>query len=1331
MRRPCLIPCLCLAIAIAATARGDDLDTVAARIRTDLTSAASSATITNGYLTSLGADGRWSDVDYADTSQTGWSQQTHLSRLLSMSRAYANPTHALHGSATLLQGILKAYDAFVSLDPRSTNWWYNEINTPQLLGGTILLVQPQLSAAQLTSGTTIVARSTIPRSTNAGTNTGTNRMDRAYATILRGVIARDSPLTAEAFAAIGDTLVTGTGEGIQPDFSFHQHGPQLNNGSYGLTFASLSLDITSYAVGTGYALADAEAHVIVDYLLDGQQWMLRGTTFDATTQGRGITRTSSKNLGSGLVGVIDQVSAMTTYRAAELTTMRDRISAAKTSGTASPALALAGHRHFWRSDFTAHHRPGFSATVKVSSTRTLEPESGNGEGLKNLHLADGVNLIQQRGNEYTDIQPLWDWRRLPGTTTEQSSYSLTPGSNWGVAGTTGFVGGVSDGRNGATVLDYSQRNVKARKAWFFFDDIEVALGAGIDAPSATGEVITTLNQTFQTGSAAWAATSGSSGSLTSGTLSRGDVSWVLHDGVGYVFPEPQEVTLRAAVQSGSWSGLNTSQSSTLVTGSVFSLQVGHGTAPTGAAYSYVVLPGVSGSAVAAYAAAPAVRILANTRTLQAARHDAMKLTQAAFYASGTLATGSGTTLAVREPSLVMLDESASAAVLSVSNPHNQATTIHADVTRPRPEGPADLARITMRLPSGGDGGATVRRVLETPAVRTFTSQLRDGARADSALLYQWSFEGTTAAELLRNSGTGSGGGLQSLAYGSEGSTAAIGYGMGLDESTTAMSPQRLGRFSSTAGGAALATTGSVTLPAAYTVEALVRPELLETGGSIGYAVNAGGQNSNNRGYFVVQQEGAAADSMSTIIGDSISQADNRATFAATFEPGRWYYVASTYAVSGSQTTINTYVADMTGGQQQVTRAITAQVASGVPLTTARMALGGFLSGTAMQEAWAGSIDEVSVFGRTLSPADVQSRVDALYRAPSQMVWSGAASGTTAGGSGTWTDSGMRWVNGSGRLGPVTTARSVFSGTAGTVSVSGRVSTAGLSFQSTGYVLQGGTVAFASGTIRPSVDVGSGLTATLAATLSGTSGMSKTGGGTLAVTAPLLVTGTIDVAAGRLSVSGGGAAAQARLVVTSGTVMLPEDPAFALRVAGLTVGSGGVVDVGTARMSVAAGGITRQTLLAELIAGRGDGSWDGPRGIVSRSVAAAAAAGQGRGIGWLQEADGSFTIAAAAPGDGDLDGLYDILDAADLLSGGHYDKGGQTGWADGDFNFDSMVDLLDVADALGTGRFDAGFTWAAASDTLAAPVASVPEPSGAVVVVAAAAGWMGCRRRHRA
>ncbi|MFM7206772.1 MAG: polysaccharide lyase family 8 super-sandwich domain-containing protein [Planctomycetaceae bacterium] len=1317
---------------LATPVRGDDLDTVSTRIKSDLQASAPSTTTVNGHLSSLGSDGRWSDVDYADNSQTGWSQRTHLQRLLSMSAAYSKPTHSLYGSASLLAGIVKAYDSFVALDPRSTNWWFNDIDTPQLLGGTILLVQPQLTAAQITSGTAIVARSYIPRSTNAGTNTGTNRVDRAYATILRGVITRSSPLTSEAFAAIGDTLVTTTAEGIQPDYSFHQHGPQLHNGSYGLIFGSLSLDITSYSVGTQYALDDVEAHVIVNYLLDGQQWMLRGTTFEATAQGRGITRSSSKNLGSGIIGVIDQAKTMSTYRAAEMTAMRGRLNAAKTSGTASPKLALVGHKHFWRSDYTAHHRAGFSATVKVSSTRTLEPESGNGEGLQNLHLADGVNLIQQRGNEYTDIQPIWDWRRLPGTTTEQAAYSLRPPSDWGVAGSMGFAGGVTDGRNGVTVLDYSQRNVKARKSWFFFDDVEVAMGAGIDAPAATGEVITTVNQAFQKGSTVWSTTSGSLGSLTTGTVSRGDVSWVLHDGIGYVFAAPQAVSVRTAVQSGSWSGINTSQSSTLVTGTVFSLQVSHGTIPSGGSYAYTVLPGANGTTVASYANAPTVRILANTRTLQAARHDGMALTQAAFYASGTLATGSGATLTVREPSLVMFDESAAAPQVTVSNPYGQATTIHADVVRKRAEGPDDLTRLTIRLSGSDEGGASVSRVLDQPATRTFAFQLRDGAAAVAPLVYQWSFEGATATDRLRNSGTGGGATLQAVAYGSEGSTARIAYGMGLDETTAAMSPQRIGRYSSSAGGALLATTGTVAIPTAFTVEALVRPDVVEVGGSIGYAVMAGGQATNNRGYFIVGQEGAAADTMSTIIGDSISQADNVGTTTPSFTPGHWYYVANTYTVSGSQTTISSYVADLTLGQTAVTQAVAGQVASGKPLTAAQMAIGGsFVSGTA-QEAWSGSIDEVSLFGRVLTAAEVQARLSSIYRQPDQVSWSAAASGTAVGGSGTWATTGMRWVNGTGRMSPITTARALFRGSGGTVAVSGRVTASGLGFQSSGFLLTGGTIALGSGSAQPVIDVAAGVSGTIAARLSGTSGLVKTGAGTLTLVSPPSVTGTVQVAAGRLAFSGSAALPGAILAVAaSGSATLPDDPGFELRVAGLSIAdTGGRVDLGPARLVVAAGGISRADLLADLAAGRGAGGWDGAAGLVSRTVAAAVGAGQSRSLGWLAEPDGSFTVAYAAAGDTNLDGMIDIIDAANTLSASLLDSGRAAAWAEGDFNYDGFVDVLDVAESLGTGLFDTGSYLPAA----AIPVAAVPEPAAwwvGIGCVAACAAWRrGWRRGWR-
>ena len=333
---------------------------------------------------------------------------------------------------------------------------------------------------------------------------------------------------------------------------------------------------------------------------------------------------------------------------------------------------------------------------------------------------------------------------------------------------------------------------------------------------------------------------------------------------------------------------------------------------------------------------------------------------------------------------------------------------------------------------------------------------------------------------------------------------------------------------------------------------------------------------------------------------------------------------------------------------------------------------------------------------------------------------------------------MRWVNGTGRMSPISTSRAVFSGSSGTVTVSGQVGAAGLSFQSGGYLITGGTIALASGSSRPSIDVAAGITGTVEAAISGTGGLAKTGAGTLAFSRPLGISGTVEVSAGRLAVSGSAALPQAMLSVSAGaSVMLPDDPLYSLRVAGLAIDdAGGRLDVGPGHVTIAGGGITQAALVADLAAGRGTGYWDGTSGLVSRTAAATTAAGQNRGLGWIADVDGSFTVGFAAPGDTNIDGMIDILDAADVLSSGRFDSGAASTWTEGDFNYDGMVDVLDVADSLGTGLFDAGGYVTAG--LAAGPVAAVPEPSsgwpgvaGLVAVVARAChGVRSAGRRNR-
>ena len=647
-----------------------DMDVVKSRIRQALSTGLASSTTIAGHQASLQADGTWPDIDYASTSQTNWSPQNHLDRLRSMAKVYV--WGSFEGNDTLLDDIFRAYDAWILRDPQSTNWWYQSISTPQYLGEILILMEPQLSSTRLDAGLSLMARSYVPRSTNSGTNTGANRVDRAYPSMMRGLLSQNAALTTESFLAIGDTILINSAhsfaEGIQADASFQQHGAQLYLAGYGYGYVQRVLKYASYGADTVFGYDNRQKRILIDHLVDGCQWFVRGNSIDYTSAGRGLTRANSTATANGYAAMLTNALAISGgYRQPELMAFRDRITAVNSTGGASASGALVGNRNFWRSDFMAHHRPEFCISVKTSSTRTLQPESGNGEGLKNLHLADGVTLIQCTGNEYDDVMPVWDWRRLPGTTTEQGAYSLKPSTDWGMAGNSTHAGAVSDGKDGAAVFQYNRLGVAAKKSWFFLGDVMVALGADINSATSTQPVLTTLNQCLLAGAVHY----GSAGSTTTLTDSASPASldWVHHANIGYFFPTPAaNATLRATTQSGTWQSINSSQSSTPISWDVFSLHLSHGSAFTGGSYAYIVAPGMSLAQMSAFPLA-GYQILRNDATAQAVRDTASNKTLAHFWTAGSVG---GITCSAKAS--VIVAKTAEFLDLTVSDPSQTQTS---------------------------------------------------------------------------------------------------------------------------------------------------------------------------------------------------------------------------------------------------------------------------------------------------------------------------------------------------------------------------------------------------------------------------------------------------------------------------------------------------------------------------------------------------------------------------------------------------------------------------------------------------------------------------------
>jgi len=268
-------------------------------------------------------------------------------------------------------------------------------------------------------------------------------------------------------------------------------------------------------------------------------------------------------------------------------------------------------------------------------------------------------------------------------------------------------------------------------------------------------------------------------------------------------------------------------------------------------------------------------------------------------------------------------------------------------------------------------------------------------------------------------------------------------------------------------------------------------------------------------------------------------------------------------------------------------------------------------------------------------------------------------------------------------------------------------------------------------------------------ITGSMALTKAGGGTLVLDRSNPFTGLLTVNAGVARLAVGAALSVGRLAAApGGTVAL--SPYLQASVAGLNPNAGGVVDVGSGLLTVQ-DGLTTSELLTALLQGRANGTWTGTTGITSSQAAADLSQSVLRTVGWLDNGDGSYTVAYAAPGDTNLDWQIDILDQANFFASGKYDTGYPATWLEGDFNYDGIVDIIDAADFLYTNLFDTGIynppsqglmqfvdqghvpTGVVFGDSLATTgaIASVPEPSG-VVMMAVAIGLVavtGLRRRR--
>lgn len=591
---------------------------------------------TSQYLSTLRPDGSFPDIDYKSTSQVSWAPYKHLSRLRSMAISYISPKSEYYGDEALHKTIINMLNYWYDSNPKSTNWFWQEVSWPQIMGVDLCLLRVGKEPVPQDLESKILKRMRdISKGPDQPGSQGSaaNKMDIALQWIYRSTLQADKETLDFSVDQLYYPLRFNTGEGLQSDYSYLQHGRQLYIGVYGEAVLEAVLNAAFSLTGTEYERGE-EMGLVSDFLRKAYIPAVRGRLMMYNAVGRSMACIGGTNRTSFPSILEDMKKLDPEYSDIYDATIK------RVSGKESASYGLEPyHRHFWRADYTLHQRPEYTIDVRMATIRTKRCENGNQENLKGYFLTEGGTQIVMNGDEYHDIYPVWDWSRIPGTTTPALTNVPQPAA-WGQNGQSNFAGGVSDGIYGVTtykmVDNTNNINTSGKKSWFFFDKEIVCMGSDIRS-SNSSPINTTVNQCLLNGKVQVAKFGGAVAYLSYGEREYDDLEWVNHGNVTYHFPKKSKLFLRNKEQQGTWNSITSYNDVWTVKKNVFKLWFDHGVKPDSGEYVYYIMPNTKDISEAKAVVDSLTTV--NNDTIQAVYNHTLNILGAVFYKKGTLKIG--------------------------------------------------------------------------------------------------------------------------------------------------------------------------------------------------------------------------------------------------------------------------------------------------------------------------------------------------------------------------------------------------------------------------------------------------------------------------------------------------------------------------------------------------------------------------------------------------------------------------------------------------------------------------------------------------------------------
>lgn len=429
----------------------------------------------------------WRDINYADRTMGSWDTYNHIGRVSDIVSAFGK--ERLVGDKEYRDRIFSAMDFWFCHDFMATNWWHNEIAMPIIMASLLFKMDGIIDDTRRENALKIIRRGTFMFNKGALRWTGANLMWGVTNTIKYGVLTEDvEPVIFAVERATNAVYISQPcREGIQPDYSFFQHGPRLYSGGYGCVLLGEIAQLENQLEGTGFGIGDEKRKIIADMILEGLRYMTHCGVYDYACTGRNFSR-----------GPIDASTYfLHTFENLPDFPRHDEIKAYRES--IENRTSFEGTKYFEQAHMLCHHTKGMYFGVKFESSTIHGTEHCNEEAILSKNLAYGTNyVIMRTGDEYRAISPVWDFAKVPGTTAyyedDYALYEDNPGAlQWVKCLQSSHSGGKQDGDLAVIYEQAVHEDMSLYVADFAIPGGLICLGAGLRC-DLRREVNTTVEQ---------------------------------------------------------------------------------------------------------------------------------------------------------------------------------------------------------------------------------------------------------------------------------------------------------------------------------------------------------------------------------------------------------------------------------------------------------------------------------------------------------------------------------------------------------------------------------------------------------------------------------------------------------------------------------------------------------------------------------------------------------------------------------------------------------------------------------------------------------------------